>query len=181
MEILNNKREQKRQQEMWFVGDCVGCFDVVGRLHFWHPDSSGHWTLAMYGQPEQSLANAGAEASRGEWASARGSLVYFCGVTSICPVKWLKGRNAGCKRNWALICSGSPAVVWNHLVCRYLFHVIRLSVEWLCKIYGSELERVRVCGDGSDGQWGGGTEMLLRRQWSMPALIELCSLLSSPS
>lgn len=130
-----------------------------------------------------SLVNTRKQESQGERVCTRGSLVYFCGVTSICPVKWLKGRNAGCERNWALICSGSPAVVWNHLVCRYLFHVIRLSVERLCKIYGLKRERACMCVQW--WQWwavgGGRTEMLLRRQWSMPALIELCSLLSSPS
>ena len=33
----------------------------------------------------------------------------------------------------------------NHLVCRYSFHVIRLSVDRLCKIYGSKLKCPHVC------------------------------------
>lgn len=148
---------------MFFVVG-VGFFDVVGKLHFWHPDDSEHWTFAIYGQTDLIISERQKAGELGrEKASARGSSVYFCGVTSICLVKWLKGRNAGCKRNWALICSGSPAVVWNHLVCRYLFHVIRLSVEWLCKIYGSKLEHVRVCSDGSDRQQAGGNREVIEK------------------
>lgn len=33
----------------------------------------------------------------------------------------------------------------NHLVRRYSFHVIRLSVDRLCKIYGSKLKCPHVC------------------------------------
>lgn len=45
----------------------------------------------------------------------------------------------------------------NHLVCRYSFHVIRLSVDRLCKIYGSKLKCPHVC--ERVGLWDGLAEV----------------------
>lgn len=66
----------------------------------------------------------------------------------------IKGATLSCKGNSALICSGSWAATWDHLVCRYPFHVIRLSVDRLRKIYGSELKCTHV--------WEGGMGWRLR-------------------
>ena len=72
----------------------------------------------------------------------------------------IKGEALNCKGNWALICSGSGAMAQNHLVCRYSFHVIRLSVDrllqdlWL-KTQVSTCVWEMGCCDGSDPiGWG---------------------------
>lgn len=170
MELYSNEWEHKR---WWEIGS--GVFSDIEKLRFYHCYDCERWALAVCGQPEPVISEC--------WIAGEQAGAYFISVVSHQSARlsdW-RGETQAAKETGPWFVQGHQQWFETILFADTSFMLLGCQssdfVRFMAGSWGACVHAATtVMGSGA-----GGREMLLRRQQSMPALIELCSLLSSPS
>lgn len=173
MELYSNEWEHKRQQEMGSV-----VFSDIEKLRFYHRYDCERWALAVCGQPEPVISECWIAGELGKQAGA-----YFISVVSHQSARlsdW-RGETQAAKETGPWFVQGHQQWFETILFADTSFMLLGCQLSDFVRFMAGSWGACVRAATAVMGGGAGGREMLLRRQRSMPALIELCSLLSSPS